>query len=217
MAEPTRTLPDGTPCWCVDPQHGHEPRCQTQRAFAGVKGVVPDHLAQSAGAGARAHGEALKVAFLESYANLGIIRSACEEAGIVRSTVDNWRKVDPDFAARMLQARQEATDRLEREALRRGVEGVEKPVYQGGVEVGAIREYSDPLLMLMLKANDPKRYRENIRAEVSGPDGGAIVHEVLPSMQDHERQLLRKVLEEAVAAQEALEAESTTAVSGNVG
>ena len=211
--EPLRILDDGTPCWCVDPQTSHAPKCQTLRAFAGTKGQPTWLDGRGARSGSRAHSARLKDAFIAEYSNVGIVRSACEVAGITRETYDVWRKNDPDFAQRLERARDEATDRMEREALRRGVEGTDKPVYQGGLEVGVIREYSDQLLTLMLKANRPTRFRENIRQEVTGADGGAIVHSVLPAMEDHERQLLRKVLEEAIKAQEAL----TTPVSGNVG
>ena len=46
-------------------------------------------------------------------------------------------------------------DALEDEAVRRGCEGHLKPVFHRGKEVGAIREYSDVLLIFMLKARRP--------------------------------------------------------------
>ena len=48
-----------------------------------------------------------------------------------------------------------ARDNLEAEAYRRAVEGVERPVYQGGRLVGTVREYSDSLLTIMLRARHP--------------------------------------------------------------
>ena len=51
----------------------------------------------------------------------------------------------------------EAADALEREAWRRGAEGVSRPVYQQGREVGVIQEYSDALLIHMLKAHRPEK------------------------------------------------------------
>jgi hypothetical protein len=53
------------------------------------------------------------------------------------------------------------------------VEGVEKPVYQGGVMVGTVTEYSDTLLGLMLRGKRPKVYN-TARHEHAGKDGGAI-------------------------------------------
>jgi hypothetical protein len=42
------------------------------------------------------------------------------------------------------------------------VEGVDKPVYQGGVLVGYVREYSDQLLVTLLKAHRPEKFRDNV-------------------------------------------------------
>ena len=49
-------------------------------------------------------------------------------------------------------------ERREAEADRRAMQGWEEPVFQGGVQVGAVRKYSDKLLELQLKANNPKKY-----------------------------------------------------------
>jgi hypothetical protein len=49
--------------------------------------------------------------------------------------------------------------RLEDEAVRRAYEGVERPVFQGGKQVGVVREYSDTLLIFLLKALRPEKYR----------------------------------------------------------
>jgi len=200
--EPLRTLEDGTPCWCLDPRpDGHEPRCEAHRAFTGTKGGLPSWLSAGNAENLRARTEALQRAFLNAYAVHGVISIAARDAGVRRQTVLDWSKADPGFAERMAQAKEEATDMLEREAVRRAAEGWEEPVFQGGREVGAVRKYSDAMLALVLKANRPKLYRENIRAEVSGPDGGPILHELLGNMDDHERILLRKVLEDAIRAQ----------------
>ena len=56
-----------------------------------------------------------------------------------------------------------AVDALESEVRRRAMDGVERPIYQGGVFVGSVREHSDQLAALLLKAHRPEKYRENIR------------------------------------------------------
>jgi hypothetical protein len=66
-------------------------------------------------------------------------------------------------------AKEMAADRLEEEAWRRAVDGVEEPVgfYRG--EPGAyVRRYSDTLLIFLLKGLRPEKYRE--RYEHSGGD-----------------------------------------------
>ena len=52
------------------------------------------------------------------------------------------------------------TDALEDEALRRAFHGSERPVFQGKELVGYVRDYSDTLLIFMLKARRPEKYRE---------------------------------------------------------
>ena len=46
---------------------------------------------------------------------------------------------------------------LELEARRRAYEGVEKPVFHAGEECDFIRQYSDVLMMFLLKAHRPDR------------------------------------------------------------
>jgi len=61
----------------------------------------------------------------------------------------------------------EGIDRLEDEVHRRAVEGVDRPVYQGGVRVGEIKAYSDSLLTLLLKSRRPEVFARSY--DVSAP------------------------------------------------
>jgi hypothetical protein len=65
-----------------------------------------------------------------------------------------------------------AADKLESEARRRAIEGVEEPVYQGGQLVGTRMVYSDSLLALLLKGRRKKVFAE--RVETTGADGGPV-------------------------------------------
>ncbi len=47
-------------------------------------------------------------------------------------------------------------DALEDEAMRRAIDGVEKPVFRGGEVVGHVRDYSDSMLMFLLKSRKPE-------------------------------------------------------------
>lgn len=92
------------------------------------------------------------LAFLSALSQHGSKRRAMEEAGVSREQVDRLREADPAFSAAFDTAVEEAADRLEQEARRRAIEGVDRPVFQGGIHVGDVREYSDRLLEVMLKA-----------------------------------------------------------------
>lgn len=99
-------------------------------------------------------------AFLESLRKLGNITLACESAQIDRSTAYRRREADEAFAAAWEDALEESIDRLEAEARRRAEEGTLKPVFYQGDAVGFIKEYSDTLMVLLLKAHRPEKYRE---------------------------------------------------------
>lgn len=134
---------------------GNEVRGQARR--------LPRHtLAQSARA---------KHAFLTCYAEWANVSHACQLAGVARRNVYYWQEHDPEFAAAFHIAESAATERLEREAWRRAVEGTpyERTSYWHGEPVGTDHkiEYSDQLLMLLLRARKPETYREKVDVSVS--------------------------------------------------
>ncbi len=77
------------------------------------------------------------------------------------SGADDGRESSMDFALRWDEAIEEAVGSLEEEVWRRGMEGVKEPVFYRGRKVGEIRRYSDGLLILLLKAHRPRKYRDN--------------------------------------------------------
>ncbi len=119
-------------------------------------------------------GTVKKEAFLKALARLGNVSDACRKARVPRRTVYNWRDEDPAFAEAWNEALEVATDALEREARRRAVTGTLRPVYQGGKLVGRIREYSDTLLIFLLKGARPDKYADRVKSEHSGPGGGPV-------------------------------------------
>lgn len=100
--------------------------------------------------------------FLQALAETCCVKAACEAVGIGRSTAYNAKQSDDDFAGEWGEAVEAGIETLELEARRRAKDGVDKPVYQGGVLVGEIRQYSDVLLMFLLKAHKPEKYRDNV-------------------------------------------------------
>lgn len=112
-----------------------------------------------------------KHAFLEVYREWANITYACQQTGVGRSTVYAWQEHDSEFAAAFHTAGEQATERLEREAWRRATEGspYKRTSYWHGEPVGTDEkiEYSDNLLMLLLRARRPDLYREKVDVGVT--------------------------------------------------
>mgnify|MGYP000844097145 CR=1 FL=1 len=106
--------------------------------------------------------------FLEEYRQTANISHSARVAFVDRTTVLDYRKRSKTFAERMKQAEEEALEVLEQEAFRRAYHGVEKPVFYKGEECGTVQEYSDTLMIVLLKARAPEKYRENAKVEHSG-------------------------------------------------
>jgi len=112
-----------------------------------------------------------KDAFLKAYAEWANISYACKVSGVARQNVYDWQEKDEEFSAAFHRAESAATERLEREAWRRAVEGspYERTSYWHGEPVGTDRkiEYSDQLMMLLLRARRPDLYREKVDVAVN--------------------------------------------------
>jgi hypothetical protein len=78
------------------------------------------------------------------------------------------RRTCQTFARQWDGAIEEACDRLEQEAWRRGVAGVEKPVTVAG-EREMVREYSDRMLEMLFKAHRPEKFRERYDVTPGSP------------------------------------------------
>jgi len=88
--------------------------------------------------------------------------------GITRKTAYKLRQRLPDLAERWAEAIEAGTDYLEDEARRRAAEGVSKPVFYQGEQCGSVQEFSDTLLIFLLKGRRPEKFRDNINLDVSG-------------------------------------------------
>ena len=85
--------------------------------------------------------------FLETLTDLPIVGKACRRAGITRRQAFKWRAEDPDFRREWDAAVDIGVTALEDEAILRAKNG------------------SDRLLMFVLRAARPEKYRENIKIE----------------------------------------------------
>ena len=110
-----------------------------------------------------------RAAFLKTLAGGGSITKGCELIGISRQAMYARRSADEDFAREWDDAVEAGTDCLEDEAFRRAFEGTEKPVgFYKGQASAHVKEYSDTLMIFLLKGRRPDKYRESVQHEHSG-------------------------------------------------
>jgi hypothetical protein len=116
---------------------------------------------------------------LKALRETGNITDSCRRAGINKDTFYQHRDKDPEFAAALAEAIEASIENLELEARRRAAKGCKRPVYQQGRLVGYVQEYSDTLLIFLLKAHKPEKYRERYAIK----HGGELeIHEVVETV-----------------------------------
>lgn len=145
---------------------GPKPRTQGQRRAAAKRRA--DHVDSA-------------TAFLEAFAIYGSIRRTCQELGCSASTHYKRLAESEEYAAAFAQAEEEAIQHLEDVARRRADQGVPRmKFHQGkpcrvrdsrGRMVDYVEyEYSDQLLMFLLRAHRPAKYRERYDPNQTGSD-----------------------------------------------
>jgi hypothetical protein len=111
-------------------------------------------------------------AFLEAFATYGSIRGTARALGCSPSTHYARINADPEYAKAFAEAEEAAVQHLESVAWLRATEGVPRKKFWQGLpiidtktrEQYVEREYSDQLLMFLLRANRPAKYRERFEA-----------------------------------------------------
>jgi len=103
-----------------------------------------------------------KTSLLAAYEVCGVISHACRAAGVSRSSHYNWMNGSEDYRKRFEEARVVAAEYIETEARRRAVDGWDEPVFQKGKRVGTKRCYSDLLLVMLLNAKMPEKFRRTL-------------------------------------------------------
>jgi hypothetical protein len=104
--------------------------------------------------------------FLEAYARSGNLSQSAAAAGVGRRTVYTWQEHDQAFALAFNEAEAQAVEALEAVAHQRATAGarIERQVWRDGKLIETVIEYrpSDPVLLTLLKALKPDKYRERI-------------------------------------------------------
>ncbi len=107
--------------------------------------------------------------FLEFLVEGGHVRGACAAASIGRSTAYRHRSSNDAFAEAWDDAVEASTERLEEEAYRRAHDGLTRTRYdKDGNIVSEEIVYSDTLMIFLLKARKPEKYRERLDLRHSG-------------------------------------------------
>lgn len=123
--------------------------------------------------------------FIDTLATTGNVTLSAKEAGISQWTVYHDRRTDDAFRQVWARAMREAADLLEQIAFRRATgykRTTEKYVIgEGGervlVEVKVEDAVSDTVLLTLLRAAKPEKYRETVRMEHGGIGGEPILVE----------------------------------------
>lgn len=118
--------------------------------------------------------------FFASLAKHGVVTRALQDSDLDAKVVYANRNADPEFAERWQRALEAFADSLETAAYQRAVAGYPKGVWHQGVMVGEEIQYSDSLLLAMLRAKR-KEYGDKSKIELTGADGGALKVEESPT------------------------------------
>jgi hypothetical protein len=134
--------------------------------------------------------------FLEHLALHGLRAKAAREVGVCLQTVMRHLTDDPLFAEGYQHAFAQYREILEEEIHRRGVVGVQEPIFWQGAIVGWVTRYSDRLLMEHARRHIPE-YREAIKVEQTTQHGGSIAVGLadLAKLSTESRAELRRILE----------------------
>jgi hypothetical protein len=156
--------------------------------------------------------EGRKRAFIAALRRTGSIRAAARLATPGSATThgphttfrDAIRR-DPAFGAAVQDALDDALGSLEAEAMRRAVEGYQRPVYQKGELVGHETVYSDNMLLTLLRARAPETFSERRDVHVSGAVSHmhgvvTIAASDLLLLDDHDRDTLMGVFNRLASA-----------------
>jgi hypothetical protein len=108
--------------------------------------------------------------FLAAFSACASITKASRWAKICRHNHYLWMD-QPEYVKAFAEAELRAVRTLEDEAVRRAHDGITKTIRYKGRIVGYEKEYSDSLLLALLKAGAPEKYRERSDHRVSDPDG----------------------------------------------
>ena len=111
---------------------------------------------------------------IEEFRKLGRIDLACAAVEVDRTDHYRWIKRHADYRAAFEEAREQVNGLLEDEAFRRAHHGTMRPVTVAG-QLVMVHEFSDQLLMFLLKCRNPSVFGDFQRLQVTGKDGEPLI------------------------------------------
>ena len=114
--------------------------------------------------------------FLACFEQAASVQLAARWARISRQSHYHWMDTDPDYPERFRRAEARAARALEDEAVRRAKHGTTRAIRHRGRIVGYELEYSDTLLVQLLKATNPKKFLERSTVAHTDGEGGSLVN-----------------------------------------
>lgn len=103
----------------------------------------------------------MKERYIQLVAETGLLAKSAIALGSTRESMDYHRSKDPVFAEAVQEALEVFRDGLEQEIVRRAVQGTDEDVYYQGSVVGQKKNYSDYLLLALMKRHRPDQWKEN--------------------------------------------------------
>ena len=119
--------------------------------------------------------EARQVGFIEALAETGCVEHACRHVGLSDSAAYRLRRSSRGgpFRDAWDAALDYAHHRLEQAALSRALNGVPRPIFYRGEQVGEAREFDERLTMFLLRARRPERFGKWLDRLLGQPDDDA--------------------------------------------
>ncbi|MBI3196364.1 MAG: hypothetical protein HYZ40_02405 [Rhodospirillales bacterium] len=102
--------------------------------------------------------------FFHHLGRTGSVTLAAERSGLRRPTLYKLRANDDWIATRWQRALDLGVERLQDDAMRRALDGVERPVWRNGEQVGTVQQYDNRLLQFLLRSHRPEIYGDRKQA-----------------------------------------------------
>ena len=151
--------------------------------------------------------ERKKLLYLERLRETGLKGRSAKAVDIDPVTVRKHREECEGFDLACEQALLHYAEDLEEELHKRIFTGVERPIFQKGVQVGTEYQKSDRLLEIALRATSPRKYRDKVDHNHEVQGGVLVVSEPPATIEEFMKEYGGKTIE-AEASVDASEGES---------